>query len=87
MAKWAASNGCDAEAQDTRVSPQVLRRSYRCPAGADVVFQIIEGGGHSWPGSAFSASIAKIVGPTTTEVDATSEIWQFVRQYSLPTSR
>ena len=72
------------QATDTHRAEHVIRRTYHCPAGAEVVFMIIQGGGHSWPGSAFSASIAKIVGPTTTEIDATREIWQFSQHCRLP---
>ena len=83
VAAWADANGCGA-AVDERRSPQVIERIYACEADADneVRFFIIEGGGHSWPGSAFSASIERIVGPTTTELDATEEIWRFFERHA-----
>ena len=69
-ADWAEQNGCDGSA-DEDVSDEVIRRTFDCPDGADVEFYIIEGGGHSWPGSDFSKSIESIVGHTTFDIDAT----------------
>ena len=43
----------------------------------------VEGGGHSWPGSAFSAQIESIVGPTTMSIDSTALIWQFLVDHPL----
>ena len=69
---WAARNGCDVKSsKDTQMSKEILRRTYSCPQGVDVIFDIVLGGGHSWPGSQFSKSIASVVGPTTFDVDAT----------------
>lgn len=81
---WAARNGCDATPEDTRAGSDVLRRSYRCPAGADIEFLVIEGGGHSWPGSDVSRSLEQVVGRTTMEVDATSASWEFFRAHPRP---
>jgi polyhydroxybutyrate depolymerase len=81
VAAWAAANRCGA-ARDERRSAHVIERTYACAADAEVRFLIIEGGGHSWPGSAFSASIEKIVGPTTDELDATAEIWRFFQRHA-----
>jgi polyhydroxybutyrate depolymerase len=80
---WAAIDGCDATPTDTRPSPHVIHRAYRCPADTAVEFDIIVGGGHSWPGSAFSKEIRLFVGPTTSEINATTTIWAFFRQFHL----
>lgn len=79
---WAEANGCGAST-DAHRSAHVIERTYECPADAEVRFEIIEGGGHSWPGSAFSRAIEKIVGPTTDELDATAEIWTFFTHHAL----
>jgi polyhydroxybutyrate depolymerase len=84
VAAWAANHGCDPKPTDTEVSAMVLHRVYRCPAGADVEFYVIRGGGHSWPGSDFSKSIEKIVGPTTFDVDATRTSWEFLSRFTNP---
>jgi polyhydroxybutyrate depolymerase len=80
---WAAKDGCGPTPIDTRLSAHVIHRVYSCPIGAAVEFDIIIGGGHSWPGSAFSAEIAQFVGHTTTEVSATTAIWSFFQQFHL----
>jgi len=84
VAAWAKSNGCDDEPTDANLTESVIRRVYTCPAGADVEFDIILGGGHAWPGSEFSRSIANIVGPTTFEIDASVEAWKFFQRFHLP---
>jgi polyhydroxybutyrate depolymerase len=82
---WAALDGCDPDsAEDERISDGVIRRTFDCPEDTPVEFIIVEGGGHSWPSSAFSRSIENVVGHTTFEVDASAELWAFVRQFHLP---
>jgi polyhydroxybutyrate depolymerase len=80
---WAVRNGCDPASTDTRVSSQVILRTYRCPAGTGVEFYIILGGGHAWPGSTFSRAIDSITGFTTFQINASDAIWQFFRRYRL----
>ena len=76
-------NGCKGST-DEDVSDEVIHRTFDCPDGAAVEFYIIEGGGHSWPGSEFSKSIDSIVGPTTFDIDATDLIWTFFQRFRLP---
>ena len=83
---WADHNGCGATPKDTRLTPEILHRVYPCPDGADVEFYVMEGGGHSWPGSAFSQAIGKIVGPTNMDLDATELSWEFLSQFHLPST-
>lgn len=78
---FAARNGCEPEPSDSRLSAEVIHRTYECPAGADVEFFVVEGGGHSWPSSEFSQSIEAIVGHTTFDVDATNDAWAFMSQF------
>ena len=78
---WAQRNGCGATPADERVAGDVLRRSYPCPADASVEFLVVEGGGHSWPGSDVSRSLGQIVGPTTMNLDATTTAWEFFRAH------
>jgi polyhydroxybutyrate depolymerase len=80
---WAAKDGCQPTPTDTKPSPHIIHRTYSCPPGAAVQFDIIIGGGHTWPGSAISAAIAPFVGPTTMEINATSAIWTFFTQFHL----
>lgn len=83
VAAWAKRDGCGARADDTRVSPHVILRTYPCPPGTAVEFYIVLGGGHAWPGSSFSKMIAAVTGPTTFEIDATPLIWKFFRRFQL----
>jgi polyhydroxybutyrate depolymerase len=83
VAAWAEANGCGA-ATDERHSEHVIARTYDCDDDAEVTFFIVEGGGHTWPNSAFSTAIASVVGATTTEIDATKEIWAFFERHALP---
>jgi polyhydroxybutyrate depolymerase len=83
VAAWASKDGCRARATDTSMAPGVIHRSYLCPTGVAVEFDIIVGGGHTWPGSMVSAQIAAFVGPTTMQIDATTAIWAFFRQFHL----
>ncbi len=52
LANWAERNGCAAEPDEERVSDEVVRRSWPdCDGGAEVVLYVVEGGGHTWPGT------------------------------------
>jgi len=80
---WARYDGCDLHPTDTKVSPHVILRTYRCPPGAAVDFYVVMGGGHAWPGSKLSAALSSITGPSTFEIDATGIIWQFFGHHRL----
>jgi polyhydroxybutyrate depolymerase len=80
---WAIKDGCNPRSTDTRISSEVIHRTYRCPSGVGVSFYIIIGGGHAWPGSAFSKELTGITGYTTFQINATDLIWAFFRQYRL----
>ena len=84
---WAVQNGCKETYTDTRVTDTVVRRVYDdCPADGVVEFYIVEGGGHSWPGSKFSQAVANVVGPTDTSIHADPIIWDFFQRFQLPQS-
>jgi len=70
---WAKRNDCTAAGND----------QWTCPVGAEVVLYTIEGGGHTWPGSAFDANLADLMGPTSTDIDATALMWQFFATHPL----
>jgi poly(3-hydroxybutyrate) depolymerase len=78
---WAVREGCSPQPIDTRVSTQVIVRRYSCPAGTDVRFTIILGGGHEWPGSVVSSLYGTRTGMTTFQVDATQQTWEFFQQF------
>jgi polyhydroxybutyrate depolymerase len=83
--RWAAADGCKVDhPKERKISATVTERSYDCPADGAVVFDIVAGGGHSWPGSKFSKPLANIMGPTDDTIDANAVIWKFFQRFSLP---
>ena len=68
---------------NTRIASQVIWRDYHCPTGVSVQFYIVLGGGHTWPGSAFTKQIAAITGLTTFEINASKLIWAFFEKYQV----
>ncbi|MGI8709771.1 MAG: alpha/beta hydrolase family esterase, partial [Acidimicrobiales bacterium] len=83
---WAEANGCKTTFEDEKVTDTVTERSYDCPAKGAVVFDIVEGGGHTWPGTKFSIPLEKIVGATDQTLDANDVLWKFFQRFRLPQS-
>jgi polyhydroxybutyrate depolymerase len=80
MAAWAAHDHCDRAFGEKRLGSQVRRRTWSgCDGSSSVVFYIIDGGGHSWPGS---IPIARF-GLTTQQIDASETIWVFFAAHPL----
>jgi polyhydroxybutyrate depolymerase len=80
MAKWAAHNKCNPKFTDVRVSSQVRRRTWTgCTGTSAVVFYIIIGGGHTWPGGIPIPSL----GLTTQQIKASDLIWKFFAAHKL----
>jgi polyhydroxybutyrate depolymerase len=49
-ASWAARNGCDVTPVETRIEPDIQKRTFvGCDAGLSATLYSIEGGGHTWP--------------------------------------
>jgi polyhydroxybutyrate depolymerase len=81
MAAWAAQDNCRSGPTDTRLGTQVrLREWSACGPRAAVEYYIIDGGGHTWPGSAIAVPG---LGLTTTQVKATDLIWAFFQAHPL----
>ncbi len=85
LAAWAKRNGCTLTLEEQPVTSDVTLLSYPCPKGQEVELYRVTGGGHTWPGSAFSANpaVARLTGRTTMSINATALIWQFFQQHSL----
>jgi polyhydroxybutyrate depolymerase len=87
MAGWAGRNGCDdAVPEKEAVADDVTLLSFACPRGAEAELYRVEGGGHSWPGSAFLANVEDIVGRTTMSISANEVMWAFFERHPLATS-
>ncbi len=83
VATWAEKDRCGHDFTDTRIGSQVVLRIYSCPSDTAIDFYIVLGGGHAWPGSAFSKSTSSVTGFTTFQVDATARLWSFFRRFQL----
>ena len=83
LRSWARRNGCTGQASEKHIAADVTELSFACPAGADVELFRVEGGGHSWPGSAFSKQIEAVVGPTTDSISADEVMWTFFQAHPL----
>lgn len=59
----------------------VVRQHNGCREDTQLLFYTIEGGGHTWPSGADQPPW--LVGPTSREMDATAEIWNFFKRHSL----
>lgn len=79
-ADWAEWNGCGEVPTRDRIAEDAVRDAWTlCADDADVVLVTIEGGSHTWPGTASPGLFAG-----TTEVSATEMMWDFFS--SLPRS-
>ena len=65
--------------------PANAARSVLCypggPSNADVLFNTLAGGGHTWPGGEAIPSF--LVGKTIPDVDATRLMWGFFKEHPL----
>jgi polyhydroxybutyrate depolymerase len=80
VTEWAQQNGCDPVPEV--IPPQGDVKGVRylaCDEEAEVIFYTIVGGGHTWPGG----TPIPVVGKTSTDIDATEEMWRFFQGYSL----
>jgi polyhydroxybutyrate depolymerase len=83
-ATWAKRNGCSTRApSEQKLATDVTLLTWDCPHDASVELYRITGGGHAWPGSAFSRAIASAVGKTTFSISADQIIWKFFLAHPL----
>jgi polyhydroxybutyrate depolymerase len=91
IAFWTANDGCDATPTQTYSNGDATCETYSgCQGGAVVTLCTIAGGGHTWPGGNIDALpdpaiAATIVGKTSTDINASSQLWTFFKGYKLPT--
>lgn len=82
-ADWAARNHCASRPTTTKVASDVTLIAYRCPDDATVELYRIEGGGHTWPGSAVTHAVPTLLGATTLSISADDVIWKFFQAHPL----
>lgn len=79
---WQGANGCDATPLiESLGGGDVVRETYACPAGADVVLYTIIGGGHAWPGGQRPRPRADA---PSCAINATDTIWEFFEAHPKP---
>ncbi|MFQ5557292.1 MAG: alpha/beta hydrolase family esterase, partial [Acidimicrobiales bacterium] len=85
VATWADHNGCDPTPSSARIEPDVEVRTYGgCDGRGALVFQVVEDGGHVWPGSTAHVDSEAIAGRTSMTIDATRRAWDFFASHPLP---
>lgn len=88
--KWAALNGCEGEpavSLEPERAPgdgtRIRREAHGpCREGSEIVFHIVEGGGHTWPGGTQYLPKA-LIGRTSQELDASRTLWEFFQRFQL----
>ena len=75
IASWAARDGCNATPVETRIEPDIQKRSFvGCEPGLSATLYSIEGGGHTWPDGLVDLPQ---FGATTRTIDASDLILDF----------
>jgi len=79
---WVTADGCDSEPLiESLADGSVVRESYDCPPGAEIILYTIIGGGHAWPGGQLPRPQAD---PPTPAISATDTIWTFFAAHPRP---
>ncbi|HEV3353574.1 MAG TPA: PHB depolymerase family esterase [Acidimicrobiales bacterium] len=81
MAGWASHDKCASQPHEQSLGSEVTLRQWTgCAPQGDVRFYIINGGGHTWPGSID----VRLLGKTTHQINASDELWTFFQAHPLP---
>src|SRR3954462_826350 len=81
MSAWAAHDGCAGAPTEQRLGSEVRRRTWSgCAGTSSVVFYIIDGGGHTWPGAAITPAQ---LGLTTQQISASDTLWEFFKAHPM----
>jgi polyhydroxybutyrate depolymerase len=75
IASWAARDGCDETPVESRIEPDIQKRTFvNCDPGLAATLYTIEGGGHTWPDGLIDIPP---LGRTTRTINATDLILDF----------
>lgn len=77
VGRWAEHNACTAEPTTSSVTTDVRKIAYD-GCREEVELYVIEGGGHTWPGT---SAPKPLLGPTTQTIDASAMIWDFFARH------
>lgn len=79
---YAKLNQCTQESKSIIITNSITSTFYsHCVENSEVVFYMIKDGGHTWPGG--NALPERIAGKTTSDIDATSLMWEFFQKHPL----
>jgi polyhydroxybutyrate depolymerase len=85
---WRNLDGCGPTPTQTFSNGDATCESYTgCQGGVAVTLCTIAGGGHTWPGgnpNALPSEAALFTGPMSTSINASSQLWNFFKAYTLP---
>jgi len=80
---WVERDGCNPEPVETFNNGDSHCDTYSgCSDGVEVVYCMVEGGGHTWPGGLDLSSFG--FGYTTQDIIANDAIWEFFERHALP---
>ncbi len=80
---WAAANGMPDQPVVVAVSPTLTRTTYGAEGEpGEVTLFTSKGAGHTWPGGHAGLLLRLFLGRTSTEIDASSRIWDFARAHA-----
>lgn len=82
VAGWAERNACQTTETLETVGTVRGTRYTDCSEDADVVYYVVGGGGHTWPGESEQPEF--ISGMVNRDIDASVLMWDFFSQYALP---
>jgi polyhydroxybutyrate depolymerase len=80
---WARRNGCGDHPTEHQLASDVTLLTWPCAPSRTVELYRVSGGGHTWPGSAFTTAAASILGRTTASISADAVIWHFFQAHPL----
>lgn len=81
---WAAANGCSSETEEVFQNGDSTCNAW-IGCDANVEMCVVDGGGHTWPGSSTGPVFeAAGQGKTTLDLDATDEMWTFFTKHPMP---
>ncbi|QDU77707.1 Alpha/beta hydrolase family protein [Bremerella volcania] len=77
MEKWAKAIGCETEPTTTADDDAIKKVRYRSRKnGPELTILYLKGHGHQWRGASRNLP-PRLIGPITSKLDATAELWKF----------
>jgi polyhydroxybutyrate depolymerase len=79
MHTWSSQLQCTSS-NDDKITKHVERRTWHgCSKGRQVIYYVVHGGGHTWPGPPGGDGI---LGHTTDEISAADVMWSFFEKHT-----